>query len=159
MTEIPNVADFRVLIDCCQSLSLASWSEHAKAEISYAPFLAFENGFYIFVSQLARHTGNMLGTGQASIMFIEPEAAAANPFARQRAIFDCAVEEIDQQQPYYEKILDLFQHRHGETVGILRALPDFHLLVLRPTRGQFVAGFGKAFTINVENGGLMPLSR
>lgn len=159
MTPEPIAADYQALIARCQSVSIATCSEQGAAEVSYAPYLALENIYYIYVSQLARHTGNMLRQGQAAIMFIEPEADASNPFARHRAVFDCTVNEIGKQQPAYEPILDKLQQRFGETVGVLRTLSDFHLLALKPTRGQFIAGFGKAFNINVDNGELLPLGR
>lgn len=151
-----QAADYLSLIADSQSLVIASCSEHGTAEVSYAPFLHFQNAYYIYVSRLARHTGNMLSRRQASIMFIEPEADVANPFARRRVIFNCAVNEIDKQQATYEQLLDRLQSRFGETVAVLRSLADFHLLALTPLRGHYVAGFGKAFTINIDNGDLLP---
>ncbi|MDT4290071.1 pyridoxamine 5'-phosphate oxidase family protein [Methylomonas sp. MO1] len=156
MSAEPLAADYRTLIANSQSLIIASSSELGTAEVSYAPFLEYQNTYYIYVSQLARHTGNMLRQRQASIMFIEPEAEAVNPFARRRLVFECAVGEVDKPQAAYAQLLDMLQDRFGETVSVLRSLADFHLLALTPLRGQYVAGFGKAFTIDVENGVLLP---
>ncbi|CAD6872955.1 HugZ family pyridoxamine 5'-phosphate oxidase [Methylomonas fluvii] len=156
MSSEPLTADYRTLITNSQSLIIASSSEQGTAEVSYAPFLEYQNTYYIYVSQLARHTGNMLRQRQASIMFIEPEAEAVNPFARRRLVIDCAVGEIDKLQAEYAQLLDRLQDRFGETVSVLRSLTDFHLLALTPLRGQYVAGFGKAFSIDVENGVLLP---
>ncbi|WP_446808564.1 HugZ family protein [Methylomonas sp. 2BW1-5-20] len=154
MSSEPHTADYRTLIADSQSLTIATCTEDGTAEVSYAPFLAYENTYYIYVSRLARHTGNMLHQGRASIMFIEPEAATLNPFARQRVTFDCRVTEIEKQQVEYGQLLDMLQNRFGETVGILRSLADFHLMALTPTRGHYVAGFGKAFSINIDNSNL-----
>ncbi|NOV32369.1 HugZ family protein [Methylomonas sp. ZR1] len=156
MSSEPLAADYRTLIANSQSLIIASSSELGTAEVSYAPFLDYQNTFYIYVSQLARHTGNMLRQRQASIMFIEPEAEAVNPFARRRLVLECTVEEIDKRHAAYTQLLDKLQQRFGETVAVLRALADFHLLALTPLRGQYVAGFGKAFSMDVENGVLLP---
>jgi hypothetical protein len=156
MSAEPLAADYRTLIANSQSLIIASSSELGAAEVSYAPFLAYQNTFYIYVSQLARHTGNMLRQRQASIMFIEPESEAVNPFARRRLVFECTVGEIDKLQAAYAQLLDRLQDRFGETVTVLRSLTDFHLLALTPLRGQYVAGFGKAFSIDVENGITLP---
>ena len=41
------------------------------------------------------------------------------------------------------------QEKFGETIELLRSLPDFHLLALTPVNGKYVAGFGKAYSINV----------
>jgi len=38
-------------------------------------------------------------------------------------------------------------------------LSDFHLFALCPESGQYVAGFGRAYTINVEDDTLSPLTK
>lgn len=129
-------------------LLLASLSSDGKADISYAPYIRDESGFYIFVSELAKHTQNLLSHQQASILFIEPESDAANPFARRRLTMQCGVEEISRADPLYDLKLDVMAGKFGEIVGVLRCLPDFHLLLLRPQQGQFVGGFGKAFPVD-----------
>lgn len=130
------------------TLLIASRSHAGKADISYAPYLRREGVFYIFVSDLARHTQNLLSYPQASLLFIEPEATATNLFARRRLTFDCQVSEISPKDPAYSSNLDAMAEKFGKTVELLRSLPDFHLLALRPEQGQFIAGFGKAFTVD-----------
>lgn len=150
-------ADYRDLIARQLSLQLATSNSNGAAEISYAPFLEYRNAFYVYVSTLAKHTGNMLGSKQASIMFIQPEKEAVNPFARKRLVFNCQVAEIAKDHELYSPVLDAMQSRLGEVVGLLRSLPDFHLLCLEPQQGQYIAGFGKAFTIDIDNGALSPV--
>lgn len=152
-------ADYRHLIDSQRTLLLATCSEIGDADISYAPYLYVDEIFYVYVSEMAKHTGNMLRTRQASVMFIQPEAEAANFFARQRLVFNCRVTEIDKGDIAYSHLLDAMQGRLGEVVGILRSLSDFHLLALTPQQGQFVAGFGKAFGIELASGRLSPLGK
>ena len=160
MKETPDLqkfaADYRALIASLRTLQLATIGAEGEAEISYAPFLEFENAFYVYVSTLASHTGNMLRSKQAAVMFIQPEAEAVNLFARQRLVFNCRVEEISRENELYSRLLDALRDRFGEVVGILRSLPDFHLLALTPRQGQYVAGFGKAFKIDPGNGELLP---
>ncbi len=146
--------DYRVLIDSQHTLLLATSSDNGDADISYAPYLHFENVFYVYVSQLAKHTGNMLHSQQASVMFIQPEAEAANLFARQRLVFNCRVAEISQDDALYSQVLDAMHDRFGEVIGLLRSLSDFHLLALTPLQGQYVAGFGQAFSVDVANSAL-----
>lgn len=136
------------LIQRHNSLLIASRSVDGAVAISYAPYLRGEAGFYIFVSELARHTQNLLAQQRASILFIESEAEADNPFARQRLTFDCRVAEISKAHADYVQKLDGMAAKFGEIVGVLRALPDFHLLLLTPESGRFVAGFGKAFSVD-----------
>ncbi len=149
-------SDYRALIDSQLTLLLATSSGNGDADISYAPYLYVENVFYVYVSELAKHTGNMLQRRQASVMFIQPEAEAANLFARQRLIFNCRVAEIGKDNQSYSAVLDAMHDRFGEVVGVLRSLSDFHLLALMPLHGQYVAGFGKAFSVDVGSGALLP---
>lgn len=147
-------ADYRALIDSQRTLLLSTVSDNGDADISYAPYLRVEKAFYVYVSELAKHTGNMLRSGQASVMFVQPETEAANPFARQRVVFNCRVEEIRRDDVRYVSLLDDMHRRFGEVIGMLRSLPDFHLLELKPQQGQYVAGFGKAFGIDPIDGEL-----
>lgn len=140
------------LIDRCQTLLLSSYSLKNGAEISYAPYVREGLGFYIFVSDLARHTENLLSTSQGSIMFIQPETEAANLFARERVIFNCRVREITNDQPLYQQQLLAMRSKFGETVDLLRSLNDFHLLQLQVGSGQYIAGFGKAYQLDMDSG-------
>lgn len=136
------------LISQQQTLLLATRSSEGNADISYAPYVRDGVGFYIFVSELAKHTQNLLNHPQASVLFIEPEAAASNPFARRRLTFQCQVQKIHQTAPDYAPVLAAMAEKFGDIVSVLRTLPDFHLLLLQPSGGQFVAGFGQAFPVD-----------
>lgn len=144
--KLQNACD--ALIQQQNSLLIASRSVEGAVAISYAPYVRDETGFYIFISELAQHTQNLLTQPRASILFIEPEATASNPFARQRLTFDCVVREISKHHRDYAQQLDAMALKFGEIVAVLRTLPDFHLLVLQPQAGQFVAGFGKAYSVD-----------
>lgn len=148
--------EYRALIDELHSVSLATRAENGHADISYAPYLYREGVFYLYVSDLAKHTGNMLRCGQASLMLIEAESKAANPFARRRLLFDCQVAEINRNAADYVPLLAALQEKFGDIVGVLRSLSDFHLLALTPQQGQYVAGFGQAFEVDVNSGRLLP---
>jgi len=131
-----------------QSLLLASRRSNGDADISYAPYLLIDNVFYIFVSTLASHTDNLLNYPKASLLFIEAESSAANPFARRRLTLDSSVARIPADDPAYPRILDALAQQFGETVSVLRGLTDFQLLALTPLGGRFVAGFGKAYPVD-----------
>lgn len=138
------------LISQQQTLLLASCNQAGNADISYAPYLYADFKFFIFVSDLAKHSQNLRSHPHASIMFIEPEAQASNPFARQRLSFDCEVQEIKQTDPVFGKTLNAMAAQFGEIISVLRQLPDFHLLTLIPRQGRYVAGFGQAFAVDAE---------
>lgn len=144
-------ASLQVLITRHQTLTLSTLSAKGDPEISYTPFLRGENGqFYIFISELAHHTPNLLANSACAIFFAAPEAETKNPFARERAFFNCNAEELPRGTTECDQWLDLMQEKFGNTVELLRKLPDFHLFVLTPFEGQYTIGFGKAFRINEE---------
>lgn len=136
------------LIENQQSLLMATLSPAGEADISYAPFVRHDSRFYIFISELARHTQNLLAHPQASLLFIEPEAEAKNPFARQRLTFRCRVNVLARDHADYSPRLAQMTEAFGDTVALLRSLPDFHLMALTPFEGLFVAGFGKAIAVD-----------
>lgn len=153
---IVNTANERymALVNANRSLLLSTCSEHALADISYAPFVREGLRFYILVSELARHTANLLQNKQASVMFIQPEKEAADLFARERVTFKCSVEEVSPPDPDYQRLSQNMEHELGSTVSLLRSLQDFHLLQLTATEGLYIAGFGKAYTIDMNTGRL-----
>jgi len=138
-----------------QTFSLSTASANGVPDISYTPFVRDRTGlFYIFVSELASHTANLLNNPRASIMIIRPESESPNLFARERAVFCCNVKEIRPNAEIYTTRLNMLQDKFGEVVSLLRSLSDFHLFELQPQSGRYVVGFGRAFTIDVKDGSL-----
>ena len=52
--------EFRVFRNSFQSVQLATVDEHGKPEASYAPCLRDRKHIYVFVSELSRHTANLI---------------------------------------------------------------------------------------------------
>ncbi len=143
-------ARYRAFLHAQQSLSLSTTSLQGLPEISVAPFVRDQAGnYYIYVSELARHTANLLENPKAAVLFIRPESESRNPFARERIVFQCQAHEIARAAPDFTIQMDAFQAQFGETVHILRTLTDFHLFVLKPESGRYVAGFGRSFSIGL----------
>jgi heme iron utilization protein len=146
---------YHALIASQQTLLLSTASANGIPDISYAPFVRDHAGlFYIYVSDMACHTANLLNNPQASILFIRPESETPNLFARERAVLSCSVKEIIRDNEIYTNQIHAMQDQFGEVVSVLSSLSDFHLLALRPESGRFVIGFGRAFTINLSDGTL-----
>ncbi|MDD5410668.1 MAG: pyridoxamine 5'-phosphate oxidase family protein [Methylobacter sp.] len=164
MNETDNLTeraiDLQELLATQQTLLLSTASASCVPDVSYAPFVRDQAGcFYIFVSELATHTANLLNNPQASVMFIRQESEARNLFARERAVFNCTVKELKPDETTYTTQLLALQDKFGEVVSLLRSLTDFHLFALCPESGRYVAGFGQAYTINVKDGTLLPFTR
>ncbi len=144
----------QALIQSHKTLTLSTLSSEGFPEISYTPFLRGEDGtFIIFISELAHHTPNLLAHPVCSVLFAGLESETKNMFARERVFFRCQVQELPRDTEECDAWLDKMQNAFGNTVQVLRNLPDFHLFALKPINGQYTIGFGKAFSIH-EDGSL-----
>ena len=140
MEEIENPEDrtraLHQLLAASETLLLSTSSLEGVPDLSYAPFVRDEKGcFYIFISELAQHTVNLLANPQASVMFIRPESESKNLFARERAVFQCGATIIHPEEFCFERQLSSLHDRFGEVVGFLRGLSDFHVFALAPEHG------------------------
>ena len=152
-------SDFQKLITSKQTLLLSTVSTTGFPLISYAPYVQDDNGiYYIYVSELAAHTQNLLTDKQAAILFIRPESESINLFARERAVFNCIASEVARDDENYMIQLQAMQEKFGEVIGVLRSLTDFHLFALNAHRGQYIVGFGQAYSINMADGTLKHIS-
>lgn len=141
---------YRQLIAAQQTLLLSTCSTDLP-DISYAPFVRDDQGyFYIFISELAKHTLHLLQNPKASILFIEPEAGCRNLFARARVVFNCRARTVSPGDPHHDRQLRALEDKFGNVVALLRTLPDFHLVELIPESGQYVAGFGKTYAVDLQ---------
>lgn len=129
-----------------KTLLMSTVSSDGIPEASYAPFVRKDNNcFYIYVSQLSRHTSNLDATGVASVLFIQNEHEASQPFARKRLTFNCRAERVARESDKWNEVMDAFADTFGEVMTLIRPLGDFKLFRLKPDGGTFVRGFGKAY--------------
>jgi len=131
------------LITQSHSVIMATIDASGAPCASTTPFIESEGSYYIFVSQLAEHTQNLLAQGSASLIWAADLAVTNNPYARERATLQVSASPVGEDREVY---LDLIESRHGKTVAMLRQLPDFVLFKLTPLKGQYVVGFGRAFS-------------
>jgi putative heme iron utilization protein len=148
--ESPDIAgEARQLIARFRTLLLATADAGGVPHASYAPFVRADDGcFHIYISGLARHTRNLQATGRASVLIIEDERGADQPFARRRLTLECSAEPIARGTPEWHSILDAFAAEFGEIMAPLRELPDFTLFRLTPQSAVYVRGFGQAYRLN-----------
>ena len=135
-----------------KTLSLSTLTDEGQPNISYAPFVTDDDGFfYVFLSQLASHTQDLLNQHIASIMLMEDEQNSRQLFARQRITYHCKISIIRSDNKTYDEILNNFESSFGSIIPLLRNLPDFILFKLSPTEGRYVEGFGKAYELTGKN--------
>jgi len=139
--------DFHTYIASFQSAIFATVNQSATPDASYAPILQQNGHFYIFISELAQHTENLMTTPTASLLFIEPEEDAGNLFARKRATIQVVARPIARTDADWPGLLDAMQAQLGEMISILRNLADFHLFELTPIKANFVKGFAQAYEL------------
>lgn len=138
-----------------QSVLLSTLGADNEPHSGYTPFIfddadETDHHIIIFVSQLALHTRDLMATKKVSAMLIADESHSDQIFARTRVSYQCEAAVIEKDAPRYDALLDSMQLTHGKMIGLLRTLPDFVLFRLTPLRGQFVMGFGQAFSLGGE---------
>ncbi len=131
----------------CKTLQLATLDSEHVPNASYAPFALADDGFYILVSELARHGVNLKAMPLVSAMMLEDEAKAKSIFARRRLTFDTQVELIERDTAGFHKGIAALSERFGEMIDGLAGLKDFNLFKLTPNKGLYVKGFGQAFNL------------
>lgn len=146
--ETKRLKDCMTLLNTSKTLQLATVDSQGVPHISYAPFVRQCEHFFIYVSQLASHTEYLQQTPKASLMIIRDEALSQNLFARERLIVEADVEMLDQVANV--TVLDSMEASLGGTVGLLRSLPDFLLFKLSAGNARYIAGFGKAFQLDLQ---------
>ena len=77
----PEIREFR---DGCRTLQLATVDSEGNPNASYAPFVLQEDGYYVLISEIARHARNLQQVPKVSLMLIEDETGARELFARKR---------------------------------------------------------------------------
>jgi putative heme iron utilization protein len=155
MPEEPSAAQLqeeaRQFRDQFKTVLLATSGADGSADASYSPCIPDASGdICIFVSELARHTQNLLAQPQAGLMFIADEKDSRNLFARKRLMLNASAKMVQRNEAEWHDIMERMQQTHGNTIKLLMSLPDFHLFRLVIEGGTYVRGFGQAFP--VKNG-------
>ncbi|MFB9885603.1 pyridoxamine 5'-phosphate oxidase family protein [Balneatrix alpica] len=133
-----------------KTLMLATLGSDQEAEVSYAPYVEQQGYFYIYISELAAHTGNLLRHPQLKVMLIEDESSAKQPHARERLSFKAQATEVQRETQEWQQVQAAFSERFGEIAQMLAGLADFHLFRLSLSEGLYVKGFAKAYRIHAD---------
>jgi putative heme iron utilization protein len=134
-----------------QTLHLGTVSDDGQPEASYAPYVHEYGRYWVYLSDLARHTANLRANGRASVLFIEGEVQAKHLFARERLTLRCVASECPRASDRFETVLDCFEQRFGHFMQAIRPLQDFRLFELAPLSGAYVAGFARAYSFEGDD--------
>lgn len=142
---LPEIEEFKAQRS---TLQLATQDADGVPNASYAPFALADDGFYILVSELARHGTNLQVSDKLSVMLIEDESESKSVFARKRLTFDATAEVVARDSDTFTKGVAALSIRFGDMIDNLAALKDFNLFKLNPHHGLYVKGFGQAFSLS-----------
>ncbi|ELV8742201.1 heme utilization protein HutZ [Vibrio vulnificus] len=144
----PEIKEFR---QERQTLQLATVDADGRPNVSYAPFVQNQEGYFVLISKIARHARNLLENPQVSLMMIEDEEGAKQLFARKRLTFDAVASVIERDTLLWHQVITQMEERFGEIVSGLSQLEDFVLFNLKAERGLFVKGFGQAYQVSGDD--------
>lgn len=130
-----------------RTLQLATVDAEGLPNVSYAPFVQNQEGYFVLISQLARHARNLCDNPNMSLMMIEDEDTSKELFARKRLTFDAVAAVVERDSELWQQVIAQMKERFGEIIDNLSQLEDFMLFNLKPEQGLFVKGFGQAFQV------------
>lgn len=141
MQEIQSILDH--FTESFHSLIISSMTKEGTPYVSYAPFVTYDDTYYILISQMAKHYHNLVEHHHASIMFIEDESKAQSIFFRKRLSYEVIahLEEKDEQ------VVEAMKQRHGHMVDQLLTL-DFRIMRMEIKKGLLVLGAGRAYVVD-----------
>ncbi len=120
----------------------ASW-------VAYAPAVDFTY-FLLHLSRLAGHTGNLLQDPRACLAISEQERAGSDPQVLARLMLQGQVELIPRAAAAYAAAARHYRERLPESAPLFE-FSDFALFRLWPQRVRFIAGFGRAHTLDAQD--------
>ena len=134
-----------------KSVVLGTVSKNGEIDVTYAPYVKYEDAGYIFISEIGDHYDNLVeNTQKFEIMFLQDEKEAASVLVRKRLRYNVTAE-FQPRDERFETILDIFEERMGHGVKVVRKMEDFHLVKLDVIDGRFVKGFGQAFNLKGDD--------
>lgn len=107
------------------------------------------SAFYIHVSRLGKHTGDMEQHPHVSLLLTEADDGRADPQTLARVSIQGTADMIPRTDSHYPQIKNTYLKRFPEAEQLF-SLGDFNLWRITPKGGRFVAGFGRAFNLVPE---------
>ncbi|MFA0112395.1 heme utilization protein HutZ [Vibrio sp. 10N.261.46.E11] len=144
----PEIKEFR---QERRTLQLATVDQDGRPNVSYAPFVQNQEGYFVLISDIARHARNLKANPQVSLMMIEDEESSKQLYARKRLTFDAQASVVERETELWTQVIGQMQERFGEIIDGLSQLQDFSLFNLKAENGLFVKGFGQAYQVSGDD--------
>jgi putative heme iron utilization protein len=139
--------EFHELLANLKTVHLATIDNNNQPEASYTPYVEFESAYYLFISNLAKHTINLQKNASISLLFIEDEANCRNQYSRKRAILQGKGAIIQRDSDHYQLVIAQFRDRFGSFIDVIEPLKDFNLFKINAHKGRYIRGFAQAFEL------------
>jgi putative heme iron utilization protein len=139
--------EFHELLANLKTVHLATIDDNNQPEASYTPYVEFESAYYLFISDLAKHTVNLKQNASISLLFIEDEANCRNQFSRRRAILQGKGIIVQRDSAHYQLVMAQFRDRFGGFIDVIEPLHDFNLFQINVNKGRYIRGFAQAFEL------------
>ncbi|RLA05051.1 MAG: hypothetical protein DRQ59_16525 [Gammaproteobacteria bacterium] len=140
--------EFEELRESLKTLQLATLDSDSQPLASYAPYVRLEGKYYLFLSELAKHTVNLITNGSVGLLLIESEESCRNLFARRRIVLRGEARRIERDSALFTLVIAEFERQFGGIIKVIEPLQDFHLFEVNPVSGRFVRGFAEAFEMS-----------
>ncbi|CAH1524987.1 MULTISPECIES: heme utilization protein HutZ [Vibrio harveyi group] len=144
----PEIKEFR---QERRTIQLATVDAEGRPNVSYAPYVQNQEGYFVLISQIARHARNLLENPNVSLMMIEDEDSSKQLFARKRLTFDAVATVVERDTEMWQQVVSQMKDRFGEIIDGLSQLEDFVLFNLKAEQGLFVKGFGQAYQVSGDD--------
>lgn len=144
----PEIKEFR---QERRTIQLATVDAEGRPNVSYAPYVQNQEGYFVLISQIARHAHNLLENPNVSLMMIEDEDSSKQLFARKRLTFDAVATVVERDTEMWQQVVGQMKDRFGEIIDGLSQLEDFVLFNLKAEQGLFVKGFGQAYQVSGDD--------
>ncbi len=144
----PEIKEFR---QARRTLQLATVDENGRPNVSYAPYVQNQDGYFVLISEIARHARNLQVNPSVLIMMIEDEGDSKQLFARKRLTFDAVASVVERDSKQWNLVIAQMKERFGEIIDGLSQLQDFVLFNLKAEQGLFVKGFGQAYQVSGDD--------
>ncbi|HHF3106315.1 TPA: heme utilization protein HutZ [Vibrio diabolicus] len=144
----PEIKEFR---QERRTLQLATVDAEGRPNVSYAPYVQNQEGYFVLISKIARHARNLLENPNVSLMMIEDEESSKQLFVRKRLTFDAVANVVERDTEMWQQVVGQMKERFGEIIDGLSQLEDFVLFNLKPESGLFVKGFGQAYQVSGDD--------
>ena len=106
--------------------------------------------YYIHISQLASHTRNIMAHAQVSLMICETTRTNVNPQTLARLSVMGKASLLSPMSTEYEMAKELYLEKYPFAKMNFQ-LGDFSLYGIGLENARYVAGFGKAFSLDAED--------